>query len=115
MDADEDEFEDEDDEEEEEEEEEEDEEEEDEEDEEEEEVEQPTKKARKGTEQDTEFGVARGVDFKNVANVINFDFPLDVPHIYPRPISSPDLTIARLKATFTEWAGRHALVMSARP
>ena len=26
---------------------------------------------------DKESGVSRGIDFKNVANVINFDFPLD--------------------------------------
>lgn len=43
---------------------------------------EPPKKKRRtqGTQGDvdTEFGVARGVDFKNVSNVINFDFPLDV-------------------------------------
>lgn len=27
---------------------------------------------------DKEFGVSRGVDFQNVANVINFDFPTTV-------------------------------------
>lgn len=27
---------------------------------------------------DREFGVSRGVDFQNVANVINFDFPSSV-------------------------------------
>lgn len=27
---------------------------------------------------DKEFGVSRGVDFKNVSNVINFDFPTTV-------------------------------------
>lgn len=35
-------------------------------------VEGETKKRRK---QDSEYGVARGVDFKHVRNVINFDFP----------------------------------------
>ncbi|TNN41983.1 putative ATP-dependent RNA helicase DDX56 [Liparis tanakae] len=29
-----------------------------------------------GTTKDKEFGVSRGVDFQNVANVVNFDFPL---------------------------------------
>lgn len=27
---------------------------------------------------DKEFGVSRGVDFQNVSNVINFDFPTSV-------------------------------------
>lgn len=27
---------------------------------------------------DKEFGVSRGVDFQNVSNVINFDFPTTV-------------------------------------
>ncbi|KAJ1567080.1 ATP-dependent DNA/RNA helicase, partial [Nowakowskiella sp. JEL0078] len=31
---------------------------------------------RKGPQQDPEFGVARGIDFKNVQSVINFDLPL---------------------------------------
>ncbi|KAM3535234.1 hypothetical protein MY4038_001475 [Beauveria bassiana] len=33
------------------------------------------KKKRKATEQDLEYGVSRGIDFKNVAAVINFDLP----------------------------------------
>ncbi|XP_075962917.1 putative ATP-dependent RNA helicase DDX56 [Anarhichas minor] len=33
---------------------------------------------RGGRTKDKEFGVSRGVDFQNVANVINFDFPLTV-------------------------------------
>ncbi|RVE66144.1 hypothetical protein OJAV_G00123600 [Oryzias javanicus] len=37
------------------------------------------KNANKGGKaKDKEFGVSRGVDFQNVANVINFDFPLTV-------------------------------------
>ncbi|TDH02320.1 hypothetical protein EPR50_G00172600 [Perca flavescens] len=41
------------------------------------------KKKKKGTERggrtkDKEYGVSRGVDFQNVANVINFDFPTAV-------------------------------------
>lgn len=38
------------------------------------------KKAKKGQEieRDPEFGVARGIDFKNIANVVNFDFPSNV-------------------------------------
>lgn len=27
---------------------------------------------------DKEYGVSRGIDFQNVSNVINFDFPLGV-------------------------------------
>lgn len=33
------------------------------------------KKKRKSTKQDLEYGVSRGIDFKNVAAVINFDLP----------------------------------------
>uniref|UniRef100_G3N731 Probable ATP-dependent RNA helicase DDX56 n=1 Tax=Gasterosteus aculeatus aculeatus TaxID=481459 RepID=G3N731_GASAC len=33
---------------------------------------------RAGKSKDKEFGVSRGVDFQNVANVLNFDFPLTV-------------------------------------
>ncbi|XP_069369247.1 probable ATP-dependent RNA helicase DDX56 [Paralichthys olivaceus] len=33
---------------------------------------------RKGKGKDKEYGVSRGVDFQNVANVINFDFPTTV-------------------------------------
>ncbi|KAL6096438.1 ddx56 [Pungitius sinensis] len=33
---------------------------------------------RGGRSKDKEFGVSRGVDFQNVANVLNFDFPLTV-------------------------------------
>ncbi|KAM8828227.1 putative ATP-dependent RNA helicase DDX56 isoform 1-T4 [Spinachia spinachia] len=33
---------------------------------------------RGGKSKDKEFGVSRGVDFQNVANVLNFDFPLTV-------------------------------------
>ncbi|XP_037091513.1 probable ATP-dependent RNA helicase DDX56 [Pollicipes pollicipes] len=39
------------------------------------EADEPNKKKRK---QDKESGVARGIDFQFVSNVINFDFPLDV-------------------------------------
>ncbi|KAK2818607.1 hypothetical protein Q5P01_024168 [Channa striata] len=34
--------------------------------------------AEKGRNKDKEYGVSRGVDFQNVANVINFDFPTTV-------------------------------------
>ncbi|TQV91923.1 hypothetical protein V2A60_005982 [Cordyceps javanica] len=37
--------------------------------------EKPPKKKRKSTRQDLEYGVSRGIDFKNVAAVINFDLP----------------------------------------
>ena len=33
------------------------------------------KKKRKGTRKDKEYGVSRGIDFKNVACVLNFDLP----------------------------------------
>jgi len=36
---------------------------------------EPAKKKRKRTRQDAEYGVSRGIDFKNVACVINFDLP----------------------------------------
>ncbi|XP_067340270.1 probable ATP-dependent RNA helicase DDX56 isoform X2 [Channa argus] len=36
------------------------------------------KTAEKGKTKDKEYGVSRGVDFQNVANVINFDFPTTV-------------------------------------
>ncbi|PKS11960.1 hypothetical protein jhhlp_001256 [Lomentospora prolificans] len=35
----------------------------------------PKKKKRKTSQKDKEFGVSRGIDFKNVACVINFDLP----------------------------------------
>lgn len=35
----------------------------------------PSKKSKKASKRDAEFGVARGVDFKDVAAVFNFDFP----------------------------------------
>ncbi|OAQ73510.1 ATP dependent RNA helicase (Dbp9) [Pochonia chlamydosporia 170] len=37
--------------------------------------EQRPKKKRKGSKRDKEYGVSRGIDFKNVAAVINFDLP----------------------------------------
>ncbi|MBN3296955.1 DDX56 helicase, partial [Amia calva] len=44
---------------------------------------QGTKKKNKGSGKggrgkDKEYGVSRGIDFQNVANVINFDFPADI-------------------------------------
>jgi ATP-dependent RNA helicase DDX56/DBP9 len=36
---------------------------------------QPAKKKRKGSKRDKDYGVARGIDFKNVACVLNFDLP----------------------------------------
>uniref|UniRef100_UPI00398F0376 probable ATP-dependent RNA helicase DDX56 isoform X1 n=1 Tax=Pristiophorus japonicus TaxID=55135 RepID=UPI00398F0376 len=37
------------------------------------------KKSGKGTKvKDNEYGVSRGIDFQNVSNVVNFDFPLTV-------------------------------------
>jgi len=36
---------------------------------------QPSKKKRKTTKKDKEYGVSRGIDFKNVACVLNFDLP----------------------------------------
>ena len=35
----------------------------------------PSKKKRKTTKKDKEYGVSRGIDFKNVACVLNFDLP----------------------------------------
>jgi ATP-dependent RNA helicase DDX56/DBP9 len=35
----------------------------------------PSKKKRKSSKRDNEFGVSRGIDFKHVSAVINFDFP----------------------------------------
>ena len=35
----------------------------------------PKKKARKSTKTDKEYGISRGIDFKNVACVLNFDLP----------------------------------------
>ena len=35
----------------------------------------PPKKKRKNGKRDQEYGVSRGIDFKNVAAVLNFDFP----------------------------------------
>ena len=39
---------------------------------------QPKMKQTKVGKVDKESGVARGIDFQHVSNVINFDFPLDV-------------------------------------
>jgi ATP-dependent RNA helicase DDX56/DBP9 len=39
------------------------------------EVKQPSKKKRKTVKKDKEYGIARGIDFKNVACVLNFDLP----------------------------------------
>jgi ATP-dependent RNA helicase DDX56/DBP9 len=36
---------------------------------------QPSKKKRKTTKKDKEYGISRGIDFKNVACVLNFDLP----------------------------------------
>ncbi|CAG8973503.1 hypothetical protein HYALB_00002828 [Hymenoscyphus albidus] len=36
---------------------------------------QPSKKKRRTVEKDKEYGVSRGIDFKNVACVLNFDLP----------------------------------------
>ena len=36
---------------------------------------EPAKKKRKGPKRDKDYGVARGIDFKNVACVLNFDLP----------------------------------------
>lgn len=36
---------------------------------------EPPKKKRKGPRRDRDYGVARGIDFKNVACVLNFDLP----------------------------------------
>ncbi|OCL06887.1 ATP-dependent RNA helicase DBP9 [Glonium stellatum] len=36
---------------------------------------EPPKKKRKGSRRDRDYGVARGIDFKNVACVLNFDLP----------------------------------------
>lgn len=36
------------------------------------------KKDKKHKKKDKEYGVSRGIDFQNVSNVINFDFPCDV-------------------------------------
>jgi ATP-dependent RNA helicase DDX56/DBP9 len=38
-------------------------------------VSEPPKKRRKGPQRDKDYGVARGIDFKNVACVLNFDLP----------------------------------------
>jgi ATP-dependent RNA helicase DDX56/DBP9 len=32
---------------------------------------------KKASAKDKEFGVSRGIDFQNISNVVNFDFPLD--------------------------------------
>ena len=37
---------------------------------------QPSKKKRKTTKKDKDYGVSRGIDFKNVACVLNFDLPI---------------------------------------
>ncbi|XP_052098234.1 probable ATP-dependent RNA helicase DDX56 [Mytilus californianus] len=39
---------------------------------------EPTKKKHKQIKRDKEYGVSRGIDFQNVSNVINFDFPSTV-------------------------------------
>ncbi|GAM82731.1 hypothetical protein ANO11243_007170 [Dothideomycetidae sp. 11243] len=36
---------------------------------------QPQKKRRRRNERDTEYGISRGIDFKNVSCVLNFDLP----------------------------------------
>ena len=36
---------------------------------------EPRKKKRKSTKKDKEYGISRGIDFKNVACVLNFDLP----------------------------------------
>lgn len=36
---------------------------------------QPSKKKRKMTKRDKDYGISRGIDFKNVACVLNFDLP----------------------------------------
>jgi ATP-dependent RNA helicase DDX56/DBP9 len=33
--------------------------------------------SKKASNKDKEFGVSRGIDFQNISNVVNFDFPLD--------------------------------------
>lgn len=38
-------------------------------------VQKPSKKKRKTDKRDKEFGISRGIDFKNVACVLNFDLP----------------------------------------
>lgn len=38
----------------------------------------PGESAKSKTKDDTDYGVSRGIDFRCVSNVINFDFPLDV-------------------------------------
>jgi ATP-dependent RNA helicase DDX56/DBP9 len=38
-------------------------------------IDKRSRKKRKNTKQDVEYGVSRGIDFKNVAAVINFDLP----------------------------------------
>lgn len=38
-------------------------------------TEQPRKKKRRSTKKDREYGVSRGIDFRNVACVLNFDLP----------------------------------------
>ena len=38
-------------------------------------TEQPPKKKRKAAKKDREYGISRGIDFKNVACVLNFDLP----------------------------------------
>ncbi|XP_078310466.1 putative ATP-dependent RNA helicase DDX56 isoform X1 [Crassostrea virginica] len=40
--------------------------------------EQEKKKEKRHKKKDREYGVSRGIDFQNVSNVINFDFPRDV-------------------------------------
>ncbi|TVY91390.1 ATP-dependent RNA helicase [Lachnellula willkommii] len=40
-----------------------------------EEVKEPSKKKRKTAEKDKEYGISRGIDFQNVACVLNFDLP----------------------------------------
>lgn len=40
-----------------------------------EEAKEPSKKKRKTVVKDREYGISRGIDFKNVACVLNFDFP----------------------------------------
>ncbi|KAG7218774.1 hypothetical protein INR49_019732 [Caranx melampygus] len=42
-----------------------------------------------GQSKDKEYGVSRGVDFQNVANVINFDFPTTIESYIHRPGGKP--------------------------
>lgn len=41
------------------------------------EEEEKSKKKKPNSKGDKEYGVSRGIDFYRVANIINFDFPMD--------------------------------------